>query len=120
MPSKTGSRCEACDREQRVGDEGWESCEMLDWCPECWNEDDASVVTYSTPFLVAAKPLGPWVSYDDYAGLEAERDQLQQDLERLLGAVKPFLVGETPPARSPEQRRLFELAQEIEDRKEQE
>lgn len=35
----TGARCEGCEVEQRVGDEGWESRDMLDWCPNCFRED---------------------------------------------------------------------------------
>lgn len=34
----TGIECEGCGAEQRVGDEGWESAEGLDWCPVCWVE----------------------------------------------------------------------------------
>lgn len=33
---KTGVRCEGCGCEQRVRDEGWETRDMLDWCPRCF------------------------------------------------------------------------------------
>jgi hypothetical protein len=36
----TGTRCEACDKEEHVGDEGWESGEGLSWCPDCFEEED--------------------------------------------------------------------------------
>lgn len=53
---------------------------------------------------------------------EKERDELRQDLDRLLGAVKEHkqaadrVFGDPV---NPDPRRLYKLAQEIEDRKEQ-
>jgi hypothetical protein len=35
----TGNRCEGCERFEREGDEGWESRDMLDWCPDCFQPD---------------------------------------------------------------------------------
>jgi len=36
----TGTRCDSCGKEERVGDEGWESREDLSWCPDCFTEDE--------------------------------------------------------------------------------
>ena len=49
--------------------------------------------------------------------LEEIVDQLEraeQQRDRLLEAVQPFLLGDPPAARSPEQRHLYELAGAIE------
>lgn len=36
---ETGTVCDACDKAERVGDEGWEASDQgLDYCPDCWRE----------------------------------------------------------------------------------
>lgn len=60
-----------------------------------------------------------WVSADAMDRQVKRVAEAERQRDELLSAIQPFLLGDPPAARSPEQRSLYELAERIEQDKQE-
>jgi hypothetical protein len=94
----TGVLCESCGKEERVGDEGWESREGLPWCPDCFREEQPEVAesrSSSTAPKVEAAPGSHGVGTSDSSGAASTSGDRQPATTPPDGGLRDWLQSES-------------------------